>query len=521
MNGAGEVIDATIWVEQPGSGLFTVYPSGLVGRDTALSARVALTLAALFNRLNPSTIDGGVYFRTRGSVSGASAGLAFLAGFYALLHNSAINTSIYSFTGLVTPSGLIAAVGGLPEKIEAAKSRGIREVFVPVEGGLNKSVAGVRVVRVCSFAGVASKLYGVAVSAPPIPRDRLFCNATAQLTSLLRRLLQDYGGRLNASAKIVEARLREAERLARDERCYAAASVAFSTLAFITSIAPKSILPNITELILSEVNRSALAAHLYMVKTELTRLEYVPLWKLEAALAAIYRFYAAVKLLSESKPSLRALGALRLLTASQWLSVADAVKGPLVRAEAVKRALSFLVSYASLSYQYLESLVHGRQVTIENTEHLRLKRLVSDMQMYYVKGDLLTAAALALEALDTINRVMVAFDMHLGAEPSKIAECSLKQALFNERVAGYRSLISTLLTEYAMSVNDTISRALIAADASSYTLLVLAAGMLNSPYPGTREAGCSVSAALLSASIGAVIVAGGALSAVILSKKVE
>ena len=523
LSGTGEVIDASIWVNVPGSGLFTVYPARLVGKDTALSARLAFTYSALLQHLDPETVDGGVEFETAGSVSGASAGLAFLSGYYALLHNSMLNSSVYAFTGLITPSGLVAAVGGLPEKVAAAKNIGIKTVFVPLEASaFNITVPGVRIVRVCSFADVVSKLYNITIWYRRGVGDELFCNASRELTAILQSIIARHEKEMrNVTLLFIEVRLNQTEALVRRGMCYAAASVAYSTLALLTDRAPKRVLEDLVEAIFAKVNRSVFASRLYAVKTGLLKSRYIPLWRLEATLAALYRFYAAVKLLENNDIRLRALGALRLLTARQWLDIAGHVEGPLLRTQVVKRALSLLVSYATLSYRYLESLAHRKQVTIENAEHLRLKKLVSDMQMYYIKGDWLTAGALALEVLDTINRVIVAFDIQMGAPPWQLAACGLKQAVFNELAAGYKSLISTLLVEYGTAVNDTLGRALILADASSYALLPLAIAVYTAPSISPPSASCSVNAALLSATIGLVIVAGGILSSIVLSKKVE
>ena len=523
LSGTGEVIDASIWVNVPGSGLFTVYPARLVGKDTALSARLAFTYSALLQHLDPETVDGGVEFETAGSVSGASAGLAFLSGYYALLHNSMLNSSVYAFTGLITPSGLVAAVGGLPEKVAAAKNIGIKTVFVPLEASaFNVTVPGVRIVRVCSFADVVAKLYNITIWYHRSTGDKLFCNASRELTTILQSIVARHEEEMrNETLLFIEARLNQTEALVRRGMCYAAASVAYSTLALLTDRAPKRVLEDLVEAIFAKVNRSAFASRLYAVKTGLLKSRYIPLWRLEATLAALYRFYAAVKLLENNDVRLRALGALRLLTARQWLDIAGHVEGPLLRTPVVKRALSLLVSYATLSYRYLESLAHRKQVTIENAEHLRLKKLVSDMQMYYIKGDWLTAGALALEVLDTINRVIVAFDIQMGAPPWQLAACGLRQTMFNELAAGYRSLISTLLVEYGTAVNDTLGRALILADASSYALLPLAIAVYTAPSVSPSSASCSVNAALLSATIGLTIVAGGILSSIVLSKKVE
>ena len=523
LNGAGEVIDAKIWVSMPGSGLFTVSPARLVGKDTALSARLALMYSALLGRIDPEVVDGGVDFETTGSVSGASAGLAFLSGYYALLHNSMLNSSFYAFTGLITPSGLVAAVGGLSEKIAAAKNIGIETVFVPFEAAtLNLSIPDLRIIRVCSFADVVSKLYNITIPASKITGDRLFCNASNELITLLHSILVKYERRLdNATSLLIETRLNQAKVLTQRGMCYAAASVAYSALAVLTDRLPQAILKDMINMTLAKVNRSAFAARLYAMKMKLLESKYIPLWKLEATLAAMYRFYAAVKLLESNNLKLKALGALRLLTARQWLDVANRVTGPAVRAPAAKKALSLLVSYAVLSYKYLESLAHRKQITIENAEHLRLKKLVSDMQDYYVKGDWLTAGALALETLSTINRVIVAFDIQMGAPPRHLAYCGLKQAAFNELSGGYKSLLSTLLVEYGMSINDTIGRALVLADASSYALLPLAVSVYTVPVVSVKSKSYSFNAALLAVMIGLTVVAGGVLSSIILSKKVE
>lgn len=526
VNGAGEVIDANIWVSMPGSGIFTVYPSALVGQDTALSARLALAYAAMLNHISPEAVDAGVDFETSGSVSGASAGLAFLTGYYVLLHGDYIDAGRYSFTGLVAPSGIVAAVGGLSEKIAAAKNTGIDVIVVPLEAGVaNTSVAGVRVVAVCSFADVLREMYNVSIVGGLAPRgDRLFCDAARELIQLADEIIEKYGGLLaNNTASFVMHRAAAAELLVKRGRCYAAASIVYSALVAAIETANGEVLDNITSLILSKVDRDVFAAKLYEMKTRVMRSKHIPLWRLEALLATLYRFYASVKLLEEKDAKLRALGALRLLTARQWLDVAMNVTGPLVRADVVRNGLSLLISYAELSYKYLESLIHGRQVNIRNAEHLRLRKLVSDMQMYYMKGDLVTAAALALEAINTIDRSIVVFDINMGAQPARLADCGAKQAELNQLMSGYRSLIAMLLAEYGASVNDTVGRALVLTSASSFSLLPLAlsAASFTPVTPNVRAQSVGADAALLSIGVGIAMIVGGLLSAVILSKKVE
>ncbi len=509
-NNVGKVIDVKVWVRLPGSDMFIVSPPRGVGEDTRLSARVGLFYAALLNHVDPRTVDAGFNVVDREEVSGASAGLAFTALYHGLLRGAYIDTREVTFTGLIQPNGMVAAVGGLPAKLSAASAAGLRVVYAPLEAMNASQLAGLRVIPVCSFAQVIEGVYGVSYPLAHPINSTVFNRAAMQMRELLIYSMSLVSGR---ALEMATSALNETTRLIHEGKYYAAASVAYTAVVGLIDAMNESALVNFTTHVLTLVNRTGLAEELMRYKLIFRQSSSFPLWRLEALLASDYRFYAASKLLSREKPYLRALGALRLLTSQQWLEVASRLRGPLVDTDVLRRGLELLVAYADLSARYLESLVAGSQVRIENTERLRLRELVNDMRMAYLKGDLLRAAAIAEDILMLVNRVMTHYDLGMGADPLKVLHCAELQVGLNQAVAGYVSLVSGLLLEYATSINSTFVSAVLASEAASASILPLTLSTVE-PTSGVVEVtGSSDTAVLLAVAVAASILGAAGVAA--------
>ncbi|AEM38010.1 hypothetical protein Pyrfu_0138 [Pyrolobus fumarii 1A] len=524
--GRGKVIDARIWVEIPGSDLFIAKPAYGVSEDTVLSARLALFYASLLADVDPLTINGGFEIIGREEVSGASGGLAFAVTYYSLIKGVYINTSHVALTGLLQPNGMVAAVGGVEAKVEAASKLGISEIVAPVASlsRLRVNSTKVGIVPVCSVAHALE----LVLSSPNINsanitlRSSVFKESAFELLELLNETIRLFGDELGEHKAIITDGASVANTLYNEGKYYAAASIAYSTLVMLLEVLPSGSLDNFTKLILSKVNRTAFAEKLLETKNSIAVEKKVPLWRLEALLAADYRFYAASKLLMSSNPRDKALGALRLLTAKHWLDASTRLTGPLIDQDVFKRSVRLLVTYADLSVKYLESLVKGAQVKIENPEKLGLDELRRDMNAAYIQGDDIRAAALALNALALVAQTITQYDIVAGADPVHEAICGLKQTMLHESIAGLKSFMTSMLVEYATSAPTNITRAIMASQAATYSLLPLVMKVVSAHVQQQPGAYSPLDDRLVAVIVIAMIVGSGSvIAALSMLKKIE
>ena len=124
---SGELINVTLTIAWPGSGVYRIFAGGSVGNSTYYSVEAAIWTSSLFLGLDPRDYDVNVTFYTPSSISGPSASLAIAALFYAALTPTA-NISLiknHVITGAVIPQGYAGPVGGIGEKCEAALARNL------------------------------------------------------------------------------------------------------------------------------------------------------------------------------------------------------------------------------------------------------------------------------------------------------------------------------------------------------------------------------------------------------------
>ncbi len=104
-------------------------------------------------------------------VDGPSAGAAMALAALSALTGCRVSGSA-AITGEITVQGGVRAVGGVPEKVEAAKLAGLERVFVPAENAEETAhITGIRICSVTNFAQVASALLLENAEVVPAERD--------------------------------------------------------------------------------------------------------------------------------------------------------------------------------------------------------------------------------------------------------------------------------------------------------------------------------------------------------------
>ncbi|VVC71928.1 Archaeal Lon protease [uncultured archaeon] len=127
----GQMIRFTLEARN-GSGIVYVATSPLIGTDTQTSERTAVAVGMSEAGANPGAFDVLLAIQANEAkrVDGPSAGAAMT-----LLTISAVTgrqiRSDFAITGTINPDGSIGLVGGVPSKVEAAASRGMKVVAVP------------------------------------------------------------------------------------------------------------------------------------------------------------------------------------------------------------------------------------------------------------------------------------------------------------------------------------------------------------------------------------------------------
>ncbi|MBU5575190.1 MAG: S16 family serine protease [Candidatus Aenigmatarchaeota archaeon] len=120
---------------QPGSGkILTNIDKIKFWVDTQDSIQTAKKIAEEITRINTNNIDIIYTIKTDNAtlVGGSSAGAAITIATIAALKNKSINQSII-ITGTIEKDGSIGEVGGILEKIKAAKSKGVSIFLIPEE----------------------------------------------------------------------------------------------------------------------------------------------------------------------------------------------------------------------------------------------------------------------------------------------------------------------------------------------------------------------------------------------------
>ncbi len=143
--------------------------AGSMARDAVFNAASvirAVTGIDLADRDLHVNVVGGA------NIDGPSAGLAFFLALYSALANVPLPQDV-AVTGEVSLAGAVRGVGGIVEKLYAARQAGMRAVLVPRENAreIDATLEGIDVISVGTVTEALAAL-GVRVPPPPAPRAR-------------------------------------------------------------------------------------------------------------------------------------------------------------------------------------------------------------------------------------------------------------------------------------------------------------------------------------------------------------
>jgi ATP-dependent Lon protease len=143
--------------------------AGSMARDAVFNAASVIRAVA---GIDPADRDLHVNVVGGGNIDGPSAGLAFFLALYSALAQEPLPQDV-AVTGEVSLAGNVRGVGGIVEKLYAARQAGMRAIVVPRENvrEIDATPEGIDVIAVGTVAEALAAL-GVRVPAPPALRGR-------------------------------------------------------------------------------------------------------------------------------------------------------------------------------------------------------------------------------------------------------------------------------------------------------------------------------------------------------------
>ncbi|MBV8149147.1 MAG: ATP-dependent protease, Lon family, partial [Candidatus Eremiobacteraeota bacterium] len=142
---------------QPGKGTIRFNDTaGTMAKDSVFNATSVLRALTAIDTANHDVhvnVVGG------GNIDGPSAGLAIFLALYSAITKTPLPQDV-AITGELSIQGKVRAVGGIIEKLYAARQSGMRRVIVPKENAreIDTSLAGVEVVPVSTVDHVFREL---------------------------------------------------------------------------------------------------------------------------------------------------------------------------------------------------------------------------------------------------------------------------------------------------------------------------------------------------------------------------
>ncbi|MGD1066989.1 MAG: Lon family ATP-dependent protease [Vulcanimicrobiaceae bacterium] len=138
--------------------------AGSMARDAVFTAAAVVRAVA---GIDPAEWDLHVNVVGGGNIDGPSAGLAFFLALYSALTKTKLPQDV-AVTGEVSLAGSVRAVGGVVEKLYAARQAGMRAMILPAENAreLESAPDGIEIVPVRDVFAALGAL-GVRVPAPP------------------------------------------------------------------------------------------------------------------------------------------------------------------------------------------------------------------------------------------------------------------------------------------------------------------------------------------------------------------
>lgn len=208
----GSVADLYLDVIE-GSGRVFLDTFPLTQFDTQISTRFAKEIACSYTDKDCSRYDFFYAIDANSPIiAGASAGSSISFLTLAMLEGYSVNESI-SLTGTINSGGLVGPVGGVKEKIEAAKKEGIRKVLIPKGSRIfiekNSSIGienfseslGIEIAEVSTLDEVAwqftgKKIYGdsdsLEISAAYTDTMRLLAGSLCSRAEKLKRIAGNF-----------------------------------------------------------------------------------------------------------------------------------------------------------------------------------------------------------------------------------------------------------------------------------------------------------------------------------------
>jgi len=143
--------------------------AGTMARDAVFNAASVIRAVA---GIDPADHDLHVNVVGGGNIDGPSAGLAFFLALYSTLANVALPQDV-AVTGEVSLAGSVRGVGGVVEKLYAARQAGMRAIVLPRENAreIDAVIEGIDIIPVGTVAEALAAL-GLRVPAPPALRAR-------------------------------------------------------------------------------------------------------------------------------------------------------------------------------------------------------------------------------------------------------------------------------------------------------------------------------------------------------------
>jgi ATP-dependent Lon protease len=143
--------------------------AGSMSRDSVFNATAIVRALA---GIDPADFDLHVNVVGGGNIDGPSAGLAFFLALYSALTKTALPQDV-AVTGEVSIAGNVRAIGGVVEKLYAARQAGMRAIVIPKENAreIEATPEGITVIAVATVADALAAC-GLRVPLPPLGRAR-------------------------------------------------------------------------------------------------------------------------------------------------------------------------------------------------------------------------------------------------------------------------------------------------------------------------------------------------------------
>ncbi len=495
---SGEVIPADVTVSRGSGGGLVLQPKQYIHPSVLYSTRVGYVLASLLNHLSPSNVYTRVFIHTNTEVQGPSAS-GFLASTIYLGIRGIYPRNDTTMTGMISLTGFILPVAGIKYKVEAAARAGYHRVILPYgENVSNKTIGGapIIVLHACSVeqavmdlasAPLKIALYNVSYvnsSIRTIIHDyiniSIFANYTKTFLKSLRLLLREYNGEdKNVYVKLAEL----AQRALSNGDSYSAASIAFYSLVNIAErVASIKGFSYVEEKMGISLNKEIELATKELRAASKTVLNgsRCDAWRVEALAAASARLYLA-KHAASSTSGDKVLALLRAISARSWIELANSVRGPQVPCTLLKETIKNYVDYASLSYQYINSVLPFLARQLLMPDNRSVTAWLRDAHNALENNDYLLALGLAENTLASFEDVLVDY---AGLPLS----CVANHVYFLLKESSIEYPLPTLLyidyaLTYAIKVSKIIKKqnfaSILGSDAATWALFGLFGWMAN------------------------------------------